>query len=101
MPRTREHVASLNELACLEEYALHLLDHPALPDAVETLAKVTGAIKLRVSWLAQAAADAVRPNDETSAKELGHLRLQPTSDDRILQSIGLRGPGNPPLVVVQ
>jgi alkylation response protein AidB-like acyl-CoA dehydrogenase len=88
LERTTEQIASLNELARLREYALRLLDEAASPNAVESLARVTAAMKLRISWHAQATATAMRSLDEASANELGYLRLQPTSDVRILESIG-------------
>ena len=83
-----EQMASLNELSRLREYALRLLDEAALPNAVQSLARVTAAMKLRISWHAQATAVALRGIDELSAKELGFLKLQPTSDERILRSLG-------------
>ena len=88
LPRPAEQLASLNELAGLREYALRLLDEAAAPGAVDSLARVTAAMKLRISWHAQSIAAALRGLDDTSAAELGFLRLQPTSDDRILRSIG-------------
>jgi alkylation response protein AidB-like acyl-CoA dehydrogenase len=80
--------ATLNEIACLQDYALQLLDRADAPGAVSSLARVSAAIKLRVSWEAQAMAQTLqRVGDESSATELGFLRLQPTSDERILQAI--------------
>jgi hypothetical protein len=87
LPRPPEQLASLNELARLREYALRLLDEAESPSAVESLARVTAAMKLRISWHAQSTAAALRGSDDTSASELGYLRLQPTSDERILKSI--------------
>jgi alkylation response protein AidB-like acyl-CoA dehydrogenase len=87
LPQPVEQIASLNELARLREYALHLLDEAAAPSAIEALARVTAAMKLRISWHAQSIAAALRSLDATSASELGYLKLQPTSDDRILRSI--------------
>jgi alkylation response protein AidB-like acyl-CoA dehydrogenase len=87
LPRPAEQVASLNELARLREYALRLLDEAASPRAVEALARVTAAMKLRISWHAQSIAAALKGIDDTSAGELGYLRLQPTSDERILKSL--------------
>jgi hypothetical protein len=86
--RSAEEYASRQELACLREYSLRLLDTAGSPGAVESLARVTAAMKLRVSWLAQSTAAALRGLDETSASELGYLRRQPPSDDRILQGFG-------------
>jgi len=95
LPRAREQIASLNELARLREYALRLLNEAAAPNAVESLARVTAAMKLRISWHAQSTAGALRGIDDTSATELGFLKLQPTSDEKILQS--LQGGGASPL----
>ncbi len=88
LPRPVQQIAELNELACLREFALRLLDDAASPGAIESLARVTAAVKLRVSWLAQATATELHGVDGASANELGYLRLQPTSDERILRSIG-------------
>lgn len=88
LPRPVEQIASLNELARLREYALRLLDEATSPNVVTSLARVTAAMKLRISWHAQSTAVALRGIDEVSAKELGFLRLQPTSDERILRSLG-------------
>jgi hypothetical protein len=87
LPRLAEQLASFNELAHLREYALRLLDECANPGAIESLARVTSAMKLRISWHAQSTATALRGLDDTSASELGYLRLQPTSDERILRSL--------------
>jgi hypothetical protein len=89
LPRSKDHLAGLNDLACLRQFALHLLDSTQPARAVPELARVTAAIKLRVSCLAQATADALRGRDETSAAELGYIRLQPTSDERILRSLDI------------
>jgi alkylation response protein AidB-like acyl-CoA dehydrogenase len=87
LAQTVEEMASLNEIACLREYALHLLDHAATPGATPSLGNVTAAIKLRVSWLAQATAAALHERGEQTAAELGYMRLQPTSDDRVIRAI--------------
>ncbi len=101
LPRPVEQIASLNELAQLREYALRLLDEAAAPRAVESLARVTAAMKLRISWHAQSTAAALRGLDDASAAELGFLRLQPTSDDRILKSITGGWPAATPLAAAQ
>jgi hypothetical protein len=88
LPRPAETIATFNELALLRSYALRLLADATTPAGADALCRVTSALKLRISWLAQATAAAVRPRDETAAQELGYLRLQPTSDDRILRSLG-------------
>jgi alkylation response protein AidB-like acyl-CoA dehydrogenase len=87
LPRPIGQLASLNELAQLREYAQRLLDEAASPRAVESLSRVTAAMKLRISWLAQATATAMRHFDETAANELGYIRRQPTSDERILGTL--------------
>ncbi len=100
-----EQLASFNELARLREYASRLLDEALAPAAIVSLAGVTEAMKLRVSLLSQATAVAVRARDETAAAELEHIQRQPTSDDRILQTIaaanlrqtqGCKRPGSEP-----
>jgi hypothetical protein len=88
LARPVEQVASLNELVQLREYALRLMDGSSVPANVETLSRVTAAIKLRVSLHAQSTVAAIRSRDETAAAELGFLGRQPTSDERILRSIG-------------
>jgi alkylation response protein AidB-like acyl-CoA dehydrogenase len=88
LPRPIEQRASLNELAQLREYSLRLLDDGGSEQAVQSLSRVTAAMKLRISWLAQATAVAVRTFDEVAADELGFLRRQPTPDERILENLG-------------
>ena len=88
LARPVEQFASLNELAHLREYALRLLDETTESGNVESLSRVTAAIKLRISLHAQSTAAAIRSFDETAATELGFLGRQPTSDERILRSIG-------------
>ena len=88
--RSAEELASLQELACLREYSLRLLDTAASPGAIESLARVTAAMKLRVSWLAQSTAAALRGLDDTGASELGYLRRQPPSDDNVLTRLVAR-----------
>ena len=88
LPQPVEQRASRNELAQMREYALCLLDDAASPSAVESLSRVTATMKLRISWLAQATAAQLRLFDPTAADELCYFRRQPTSDERILSSIG-------------
>ena len=88
LPRAAEFIASLNELAFLKKYSLCLLNEASSPGAADSLARITAAMKLRISWLAQATAAAVRTVDPESATELGFISRQPTSDERILRSIG-------------
>jgi hypothetical protein len=87
LARPVEQVASLNELMHLREYALRLMDGTSAAANVETLSRVTAAIKLRVSLHAQSTVAAIRGVDETAAAELAFLGRQPTSDERILRSI--------------
>ncbi|HEU4779047.1 MAG TPA: hypothetical protein VFS58_04115 [Steroidobacteraceae bacterium] len=82
-----EQLASLNELALLRDYSLRLLNQAASPGAIESLSRVTAAMKLRISWHAQSTAAALCHLDAESASELSFLRRQPTSDDRIIRSI--------------
>ncbi len=88
LPRSAAEIASLNEVTLLKQYSLRLFDEAASSCAVEALSRVTAAVKLRISWLAQSTAAALRNRDATAATELGYFRRQPTSDERILQSIG-------------
>jgi hypothetical protein len=87
LPTSAADLASLNELALLRDYSLHLLNEANSPRAVEALSHVTAAIKLRISWQAQSTAAALQNCDEVSSSELRFLKRQPTSDDRILQSL--------------
>jgi hypothetical protein len=87
LPRGAEDIASLNELTCLKEYALQLLDAAASPRAVDSLSRVSAAMKLRISWHAQSLASALRGVDDASASELGYFKRQPTSDERILRNL--------------
>src|SRR5688572_17386710 len=90
MPRSAADIASLNEVRLMKEYALRLFDEAASPGAGESLSRVTAAIKLRISWMAQSVAAALRNLDAAAANELGYFKLQPTSDARILRSIGAK-----------
>jgi hypothetical protein len=85
--RSTEELASIRELGCLREYSLRLLDTAASPGAIESLARVTAVMKLRVSLLAQSTATALRGLDDTAAGELGYIRRQPPSDDNILRRL--------------
>jgi alkylation response protein AidB-like acyl-CoA dehydrogenase len=87
VPHTTAEIASLNELAWLREYALRLLDDADAYRGAESLYRITAAMKLRISWLAQSTADALHERDEAAVSELRYFRRQPTSDDRILRSI--------------
>lgn len=87
LPRTPEEMASLNELTLLREYALRLLNQATTAETVLTLARVTAALKLRISWHCQSLAAALRDMDATAAAELELLRRQPTADERILRQL--------------
>lgn len=91
LPGDGDRMLSLNELSLLKSYALRLLDEASRPGAVESLSRVTAAMKLRISRHARVTASAIQARDETAAMELGYLRRQPTSDDRILESLRVCG----------
>jgi len=88
LPRSADTLASLHELSFLRKYSLCLLEEASSAGAIDSLARVTAAMKLRISLLAQATAAAIRERDPTSAAELGYIRRQPTCDEKILTSIG-------------
>ena len=77
LAHTPDDVASRGELNLLRRYALRLLNEAATPGAIDQLAEVTAAVKLRVSWKSQAMADALAGLDATSAVwlQLGILVL--------------------------
>jgi len=87
MPHTTAEIASLNELTWLREYALRLLDDAGASGGAESLSRITAAMKLRISWLAQSTAAALHGRDEDAVSELRYFSRQPTSDERILRSI--------------
>ncbi len=99
LPRSAEHIVSLNELAQLRAYALRLLDDFSTGSDVEPLKRTTSAMKLRVSLMAQAAMAALRDREELTprdapqlradASELCYIKSQPTADEIILRSIGV------------
>jgi hypothetical protein len=91
-----EQVMALNEVSCLREYAARLLGECRPHGRVDVLTRVTAALKLRVSSMAQSTGRLLREraahhDDEAElaadAAELGYMRLQPTSDERILQNL--------------
>jgi hypothetical protein len=92
LPRLDAEIPGQNELGLLRDYALHLLDHAGQPGAVSELARVSAALKLRISGMAQSLAAAIQGCDPTAAEELLFYKRQPTSDDRILRSIGVARP---------
>jgi len=98
LPRYADHVIGLNEMSRLREYSLHLLDHLSPGADIERLQKTTSALKLRVSLMAQSTVTALHNRDAPTAAdrqrlaadagELGYIKSQPTTDERILRSIG-------------
>jgi hypothetical protein len=93
LARTPEDLACLNELRLLREYALRLLDNARKPAALDSLAQVSAAFKLRTSWQCQAVAESLRHLDADSAAELRFLARQPTADESILRNIASTGSG--------
>jgi hypothetical protein len=92
-----EQVMALNEVSCLRDYATRLLDDCRPQGSVDTLTRVTASLKLRVSLMAQATGRSLRElatrggadaaELEADASELGYMRMQPTTDERILRSL--------------
>ncbi len=85
-----EQVMALNEVACLRSYALRLLDDCRPHGSVDALTRVTSTLKLRVSSMAQSTGRLLRERADgaaADASELGYMRLQPTTDERILKSL--------------
>jgi alkylation response protein AidB-like acyl-CoA dehydrogenase len=95
LPLNHEDIASHNELALMREYALGLLNAAASTGAIDSLSRVTAAMKLRVSWRCLAVAAAVEKHDAIAAGELRFLKRQPTSDERILAGIGVPAAARP------
>jgi hypothetical protein len=102
LPVPAEQVVSLNEVSQLRAYALRLLDEFSTGSPVEPLKQATGALKLRVSLMAQSTMAALRALEErmpdqcqplrTDASELRYIKFQPTADEVILRSIGALPP---------
>lgn len=98
LPRSAEHILSVNELSRLREYALRLLDDCSAGSEIQTLKNTTSAMKLRVSLMAQSTAELLRAREDLTpadaqlaraeASELGYIKSQPTADDVIMRSIG-------------
>lgn len=98
LPRPAEHVVSLNEVARLREYSLHLLDHFSPGSDIGRLTKTSSALKLRVSLMAQSTVTELRSRDARTAAdarqlaadagELCYIKSQPTTDERIMHSLG-------------
>ena len=99
LPRSAEHVVSLNEMSRLREYSLHLLDHFSPGADIERLTKTTSALKLRVSLMTQSTVTELRSREARTAadarqlaadaSELSYIKSQPTADERILHGLGL------------
>jgi hypothetical protein len=95
LPRSAEHVLSLNELSQLREYALRLLDAFSSSSDIEPLKNTTSAMKLRVSLMAQSTMGFLHDQEELTpadaqqlrveASELRYIKSQPTADDIILR----------------
>ena len=100
--RVPEQIMSLNELSQLRAYALRLLDDFSCGSDVEPLKKTTGAMKLRVSLMAQSTMTVLRGREDLTpaemqrlcadASELCCIKSQPTADETILRSIGALPP---------
>jgi hypothetical protein len=98
LPRSVDHIVSLNELSQLRAHALRLLDDVSSGSDLRPLQKTTSAMKLRVSLMAQATmallrsravqASAAAEQLRADASELGYIKSQPTADEIILRSIG-------------
>jgi hypothetical protein len=96
--RSAEEVMSLNELSRLREYALRLLDDFSSGSDIQPLKKTTGAMKLRVSLMAQSTMTSLRGREDLTpadtqqlradASELCYIKSLPTADEIILRSIG-------------
>lgn len=99
LPRTAEHVVNLNEASRLREHSLHLLDNFCGGPGIELLARITGALKLRVSLMAQSTVSVLRSRNNPTAEEaqrlaadtaeLCYIKSQPTADEKILRSLGM------------
>jgi hypothetical protein len=87
LPYDMEALASRHELSLMRGYALRLLDEATSPARIDALARATALLKLRVSWMAQSTAAALKDLDGESASELLFLKRQPTSDDRIIAGL--------------
>jgi hypothetical protein len=98
LPRTAEHTVSLSEVSQLKAHSLQLLDSFSSSADIASLLKSTSTLKLRVSRMAQSTAASLRSLEPSTAAdalrlaadatELGYIRLQPTSDEKILSSLG-------------
>jgi hypothetical protein len=101
LPPSAAHVVTLNEVAHLRDYSLCLLDDVGTDSDMAALVRATGALKLRVSLLAQSTAAALRGRAdvqgaqakqlEADARELGYIKHQPTADEKILHDLGAAG----------
>ena len=81
-----ERDAGRSEIARLREQSLQLLDDFHIGADVAPLTRMTAALKLRASMLAQATAVALRSRGLAAlAGGLGYIKTQPTADHRILR----------------
>jgi hypothetical protein len=92
LPRSVDMLASLQELGFLRKYSLCLLEEASSAGVTDSLARVTAAMKLRISLMAQATAAKIRERDPVAAAELGYMRRQPTCDDKILAGLAVSAP---------
>jgi hypothetical protein len=89
LPQMPEQAASRSEVARLRQQSLHLLDDFRMSEDVGPLTRVTAALKLRVSMMAQTTAAALRSRGlAAEAGGLGYIKSQPTADEKILRSFG-------------
>lgn len=97
-----EQLIARNEVSCLRGYATRLLDDCRPHARVDGLTRVTSMLKLRVSSMAQVTGRLLRERAArggaeaaellADASELGYMRLQPTTDERILRSLAAGQP---------
>ncbi|HEY6641308.1 hypothetical protein [Povalibacter sp.] len=97
LPPASDSIVALNEVGHLRQYSLRLLDDFAPGADIAPLTRCTATLKLRTSLLAQTMMATLRGSKplnigekerlESAAQELGYIRFQPTSDQKILQSL--------------
>ena len=85
-----EREAGRSEVARLRQQSLQLLDDFRTDGDVAPLTRMTAALKLRVSMLAQTTAAALRSRGlAAEAGGLGYIKSQPTADRKILRGFGV------------
>ena len=78
-----------SEVARLRQQSLQLLDDFRVGADVAPLTRMTAALKLRVSMMAQTTAATLRSRGlAAQAGGLGYIKSQPTADDKILRGFG-------------